>query len=145
MVVPVVQDCPLYLVPQHWWCEYRPGKRVIQFRLSDISGLFGFGLGMVRFGSISGKLIFGQICSSCQNKQLCGKFRFGYGSIRVNLGFGSNFGWAYFGVGSSIGPGHSVRVLGLGSVFPGLLTTLKPMGKRRIPIDPYLHSLDDCW
>ena len=57
---------------------------------------FQFGSGMVRFGSISSQPIFGKICSSCQNKQLCRKFWVGHRSNHVNLGFGSTLGWAYF-------------------------------------------------
>ena len=76
-------------------------------------------VGMVQFGSISGQLIFGQIRSSCQNKQLCRKFRVGYGSIRVNSGFGSTFGWAYFECRVAYGSG-SLRS-SFRSVLSGLM------------------------
>jgi len=86
---------------------------------------------MVLFESISGQLIFGQIRSSCQNKQLCGKFRIGYGmgrveSIRVS-------GEHISGVRSGMDPGRLVWVSSLESVLPGLdgrrdfLFTLKEM------------------
>ena len=68
-------------------------------------GSFQFGSGMVRFGSISDQSIFGQIRLSCQNKQLCRKFGVGYSLVRVNSGFGSTFGWAYFGCRVGYGPG----------------------------------------
>ena len=64
-------------------------------------------------GSTLNQQIFCQIRSSCQNKQLCGKFRIGYGSARVNSGFGLFSGEHISGVGSGMGPGCSVRVSGL--------------------------------
>jgi len=76
---------------------------------------------MVRFGSSSGQPMFSQIRSSCQNKQLCEKFRVGYGSfgsIRVS---GPLSGEHISGVGSGMGLGSSVWVAGLGSVLPGLV------------------------
>lgn len=45
----------------------------------------------LRFGSTLGRLIFGPIRLSCKNKQLCRKFRFGHGLVRVNSDFESTF------------------------------------------------------
>ena len=67
---------------------------------------------MARFVDF-GSIIFGQMDSSCQNKQLYRKFRVGYGSIRVSSSFESTFGEHISGVGSGM---SSVRVSGLGSV-----------------------------
>ena len=67
---------------------------------------------MVRFGSILGQLIFGQIRSSYQNKQLCRKFWVRYGSVPVNSCLGPLSGEHISGVESSMGPGRSIRISG---------------------------------
>jgi len=45
------------------------------------------------------------------------KFRFGYGSIRVNLSFESTFKWAYFEWWVRYSPDHSVQISSLRSYF----------------------------
>jgi len=82
------------------------------------------------FGSTSGQSIFGPICLSYKNKQLCRKFRFGYGSIHVNSGPLS--GEPISDVESGMGLGSSVRVLGLRLVLLGLV----PGGPRVISDHP---------
>ena len=89
---------------------------------------------MVRFGSISGQPIFGQVRLLCQNKQLYRKFRVRYCSVWVNSGFGFTFGCAYFGE-SGMGPGHSVQILSFVSVLPGLVK--RDQYKREIKISKH--------
>ena len=67
---------------------------------------------MVQFGSISGQLIFDQICLSCKTSNFVENFESGmawFGSIRVS---GPLPGEHILGVGSGMGPGRLVRILG---------------------------------
>ena len=67
-------------------------------------GSFGLGTGWVKFGSVrlgSGEFWFGSI-NFWSNKSVVQKqtTRVGYGSVMVNLCYGSTFESAYFGYGS---------------------------------------------
>ena len=94
--------------------------RVI-FGLSDISGHFG--LGRVWFGS--GRFRVNQFLVKYARYTKTSHFVKNFGSGMVRVGSirvsGPVSGEHISGVGSGMGPGHSVRVSGLGSVLPSLI------------------------
>ena len=63
-----------------------------KFGLGYVSGEVIFLVSSVwvrcRFRSTSYQLMFSSISLSCKNKQLCRKFRVGYGLVRVSSSFG---------------------------------------------------------
>ena len=93
----------------------------VMFGLSDISGCFG--LGRVWFGS--GRFRVNQFLVKCTRHAKTSNFVENFGSGMVRVGSirvsGPLSGEHISGVGSGMGPGHSVRVSGLGSVLPGLV------------------------
>ena len=103
------------------WVKFESG----QVRVKRDFGLFQFGSDMVRFGSISGQLIFDQIHLSSQNKQLCRNFKSGMIWFGSTSDFGPLSGEHISGVESGMGLGRSVRVLSLGLVLPDLDEYLK--------------------
>ena len=92
----------------------------VMFGLNDISGRFD--LGRVWFGS--GRFRVNQFLVKYARHAKTSNFLENFGSSMVRFGSirvsGPLSGEHISGVGSGMGLGHSVRVLGLGSVLPGL-------------------------
>ena len=92
--------------------------------LSNISGRFG--LGRVWFGS--GRFRVNQFLVKYARHTKTSNFAENFGSGMVWVGSirvsGPLSGEHISGVGSSMDPGHSVRVSGIGSVLPGLITLI---------------------
>ena len=92
----------------------------VMFGLSDISGRFD--LSRVWFGS--GRFRVNQFLVKYVRHAKTSNFVENFGLCMVRVGSiwvsGPLSGEHISGVGSGMGPGHSVRVSGLGSVLPGL-------------------------
>ena len=97
------------------------GRNWIGFKTSMVRVGFWLSIfGSLRFGSLRFRFELGWVISGVGDFGLC----YNSGFVRLWIGlllvFGSKSVHPISGDGSGMGPGHLVRVSGLGSVFPGL-------------------------